>query len=403
MKSKNARGHSAGAFKALSAAALAIPGIVSQVQAAAPVAEAELDYKASAYREADIEGSKLAAGSASRYEIDTHQLRFISPLGRASDLAVDLSYETMSGASPWFIMPGTGGGKPVQVMSGASIEEERKDIQTSIGHYFSQKVSAKALLGFSTENDYQAVNMGVEASIEIPARELTVTAGIGFSDDEIEPTDPGMPDRIDSATRTSTTAFVAIAQVLNNRTAVQGGLTLVNNDGYLSDPYKKVWREDLSNTVADKRPNERQQVIASARLRHYVPSLRGALHVDYRFFDDDWDVSSHTVDLAWYQNIGDNWQLTPSLRYYGQSQAYFYGPFFYSARDDGYASSDYRLSPYGALSFRLRLERNWGEFSANLEWESYRAAANLAPDDVSVENPGLVEFDILSLGLNFHL
>jgi hypothetical protein len=178
---------------------------------------------------------------------------------------------------------------------------------------------------------------------------------------------------------------------------------MVTNDGYLSDPYKKVWRADLSNTVADARPNERQQLVLNVRMRHYLPAVRAALHVDYRFFDDDWDISSHTVDLAWYQNLGDNWQLTPSLRYYSQSQAYFYGPFFYNARSDGYASSDYRLSPYGALSFRLRLERNWGEFSTNVEWESYRAAASLALDDVGVENPGLVEFDILSLGLKLHL
>jgi hypothetical protein len=401
MKQNERRNHSGSTLLALSAAALAIPGIVSSVHAAAPAAEAELAYKASAYREADIDRSKLAAGSATRYDIDTHQLRFVSPLGRASDVAVDLSYETMSGASPWFIMPGTNG--PVQVMSGASIEEERKDIQASVAHYFSTQSSAKVLLGFSTENDYRAVNVGLEASHEIPERELTLSAGFGYSDDEIEPTDPQMPDRIDSATRDSTTAYIGVAQVLSARTVVQGSISIVSNQGYLSDPYKKVWRDDLSNTVADSRPNARLQTVLGARLRHFVPNLNGALHLDYRFFDDDWDISSHTVDLAWYQNLPHDWQLTPSLRYYSQSQAYFYGPFFYSGRSDGFASSDYRLSPYGAVSFRLRLERNWGQFSTNLEWESYRAAASLALNDVQLENPGLVEFDILSFGLQLHL
>lgn len=40
----------------------------------------------------------------------------------------------------------------------------------------------------------------------------------------------------------------------------------------------------------------------------------------------------------------------------------FYGPFYANPRSDGYASSDYRLSPYGAISLRVDLREAPGSW-----------------------------------------
>ena len=50
-----------------------------------------------------------------------------------------------------------------------------------------------------------------------------------------------------------------------------------------------------------------------------------------------------------------------------------------------------------------RLEKRWQSFDLHAEWESYEASADYSLDSVDVENPALVEFDILSVGLNWRL
>lgn len=392
------------AMQALTSAALAIPGlsVAAGANAATVITETIVEYKASAYREADLDSDKLGGGSAERYEIDSHQVSVRAPLGERTEGSIEVMVETMSGASPWFILPGSNG-EPVQVMSGATISEDRKDVQASVSHLVTDTFVVSANAGFSEENDYFAVNGGVEVAIELDDKHVTVTGGLGFSDDELEPTDGrSMPDRIISAEKDNTTGFVGVSRVLSPTAVVQGSLSYSEHNGFLSDPYKKYWVVDQSNTLNDARPNKREQFTAQARLRKFFPEFKAAAHLDYRFYDDDWDVTSHTVDLAWYQNLPNDWMLVPSLRYYSQTQAFFYAPYFFSARADGFGSSDYRLSPYGAVSLRLRVEKQWEGFGFHAEWEHYDASADYALDEVDVENPSLVEFDILSLGVDLN-
>ena len=129
--------------------------------------------------------------------------------------------------------------------------------------------------------------------------------------------------------------------------------------------------------------------------------MNASLHADYRFFIDDWEITSHTVELAWYQNLFRFLRVIPGIRYYTQSQADFYAPWFDVAPADGFASSDYRLSPYGALSYRIRAETlftTWRlDWRAALSYERYMSSGDLAVSEVAVENPGLVSFNVLSL------
>ena len=138
------------------------------------------------------------------------------------------------------------------------------------------------------------------------------------------------------------------------------------------------------------------------RLRHHVRGLEGTLHFDYMFYFDDWDMNSHTFDLAWYQTLFDRLRLVPSVRYYSQSQADFYAPFYMVPRSDGLRSSDYRLSPFGAISYRIKAEvpfETWGyNWEITAAYEHYTSGADLALQSVDVENPGLVTFDLFTLG-----
>ena len=57
--------------------------------------------------------------------------------------------------------------------------------------------------------------------------------------------------------------------------------------------------------------------------------------------------------------------MIPSFRYYSQGKADFYAQLLRNgSRRDGLYSSDYRLSPYGAISWRIRAETRFTHLAA---------------------------------------
>lgn len=379
------------ALQALTTAALALPGLAA--------AEVQTEYLFAHYKEADLPASKGGGVGSERYEINSHRFRIVAPVDEVVG-TLNLTYETLSGASPWFVMPGIDG-RPVQIMSGASIREERLDIEPSVTFKLDQ-MQVSTSVGYSTEDDYESFSGGVELEYTPPAAAYSYVGGIGYSYDRLEPTDArgGPYDyRIDKADKDSLTAYAGVSFIINAQTVIQGSIGYGRNNGYLSDPYKLAWIEGLSDTVSDWRPGGRQSYTLNARLRHYVSRFGAALHADYRLYDDNWKITAHTVDVAWHQNLGDSWRLTPSIRWYSQSQAYFYAPFYGSVRSDGYASSDYRLSPYGAISARLDVRKSIAKWELGLGAEYYEASADYALKNVGTENPGLVEFMSLTAKL----
>lgn len=382
---------------ALTSAALALPGLASKAQAAVPP-PMQADYRFSYYSEDDLPQSKNAGSDGERYAIKTQQIHFQQPFAGEYGIDVQLLHETMSGASPWYITPGANG--PVQVMSGATIEETRNDVSVALSRYL-QDMRFGATLGFSDENDYRSLHVAVDGEWEQTAQR-SWSAGLGYSSDKLEPTDAGstrFPNRIAKADKDSLTVFAGVTQVLDPLTTLSGSVTYTRLDGFLSDPYKRVF---VANNLAnDSRPDGKQEWVGLLRLRRHFPAIRGTLHVDYRYYHNDWEIDAHTLDAAWYQHLGDHWMLIPGLRYYSQSQAFFYHVYYNTPRSDGFASSDYRLSPYGAISYRIRLGRDLGNWRVHLGYERYNSDADLAIKKVSVENPGLVDFDVISVGFSY--
>jgi len=370
------------ALAALMQAALAIPGIAS--------AEITTDYLYSRYQEGDIAADKLQPGaSGKRFSIDTHLFRVTAPVADVVG-GLDLTWEALSGASPWFVMPGTDG-RPVQAMSGASIREDRKAVEGSV-LMAKLPVPTRFSLGYSTEDDYRAIHGGIETEWGNADNSLVWTGGIGYSADTVEPTQGKFPTGTQSDHRNALTAYGGASLIVSKRTTVQGSISVERGSGYLSDPYKRAWIVDQAATVADQRPDERLSGALNLKLRHRYEHLNAALHVDYRYFRDDWKIDAHTVEVAWHQVIGDSWRIAPGLRWYSQSQSYFYAPFYASQRSDGLASSDYRLSPFGAISLRLDATKQIERLSLGLGGELYRADGAYALKKVSVENPGLLRY-----------
>jgi len=386
---------------ALTAGALALPGLAGPAGAEGLSDRIGADYNFSRYSEGSIPASKVAPGSErGRYDIDMHQIRLATPIADRFDLGLDIVHESMSGATPWYVIPGDDG-KPVQVMTGATIDDKRTDALLE-GKFYMDRALASASGGVSFEKDYFAVNGGLGGQLELNEKNTTLSSGVGFSIDSIDPEDSDeYPLRPNHEKKQTYSVFAGLSQVLRRNIAAQSTLTYQLGHGYLSDPYKQALV--AGEPLADSRPGLRHQIAWLSRYRHHFSSVNGSFHANYQFYWDDWKITAHTFELAWYQSLFESFRLIPSVRYYSQGQAGFYAPYYTQARADGLYSSDYRLSPYGAISWRIKAEtrfRTWQvDWLATFSWERYLSSGSYAMQKVSTPNPGLVNFDLFSVGL----
>ena len=395
------------ALFALTASALSLPIYAPAVQAGVDT-NIQTGYRYSRYREDDLAADKAASGTTqSRYEVDSHQFELVYPYAEQMGFSTDVIYETMSGASPWYSTPAASGNKAVQVMSGATIKDQRValDLHT---HLYQQDSKETFTLGVNHERDYLSFSGGVEGEWSFDEQRRTLSGGVGYSHDQLKPTEGGtskFATRIANADKSSVNAVLGYSQVLTQDTVVQVAFNYTFSNGYLSDPYKLAYVvvAGAGTLVQDSRPSHRTQFAANLRLRQFFPSLAAALHLDYRNFSDNWGVVSNTLELGWHQKLPDDWKLVPAIRYYEQGRADFYSPYFATTRTDGNYSSDYRLSPYGALSYRLGVDKSWSGWKFSLSGEMYRSKASYALKkvDPSTESPGLVNFSVISVSAGY--
>lgn len=371
---------------ALSASALALPGLLARADA--PPTVTTIDYLVSNYAEDDLPAAVRGAGSSERYEIDIHQLRLVTPVGSNYAVTLNAGNESMSGASPWYVLRNPSSG-PVVTMSGATIWEERSDASAVVRRYLDNGSMALSA-GRSVENDYDSISGGLDAERHFDNNQTTIAGSVSFSSDDLQPSDAALFGRVRAASKRSSSLSGSLTRIINADSLFQTSLTYTDVSGYLTDPYK----------LADARPDSRRQLAWSNAYRRYLHTPGAALHLDYRFYDDDFGIRSHTFGIDWIQNLPGNLQLTPGLRYYSQSEADFFLPANDLSGTLRYQSSDYRLASYGAISGTLRLQVLYDDLRLSLTWERYRSAEKYSLFD-EAGSPASVSYGRLSLGVGY--
>ena len=175
-----------------------------------------------------------------------------------------------------------------------------------------------------------------------------------------------------TGTRQDAGITLALSQVLNKNAVLSAGFGYTRSSGYMSNPYKGVlafgtdpnWRTDgnvaiaqtctqyafgvcesyngtlpganyapgvqysnLQNVYSEQRPMLRNQFTWDTSYRHYLEDFNAAAKLGYSFFHDDWGINAHTFEGEWRQSLFDTWTLTPHVRYYSQTAAFFYTPY----------------------------------------------------------------------------
>lgn len=386
------------ALAQLLAAAASLTGPALVLAETSDAHPTSISYRVSDYDE-DALSPAPVDGSGQRYHVSKQQFDLRRTLDETDSLRVGVTREVMSGSSPWFNVPGDDG-KPLQVMSGATIHDERHEVSAAWTHIGAQGSSLSVSASYSGEDDYRSSALGLEREQRM-SDAWTLGYGASFSHDAIDPSQAAQYGRIDHASKNTASLFASLARVLDRDSVLQGGLQLTQSNGYLSDPYKLFYAG--GPTLADTRPDQRTQAAVLLRYRRALIAADAALHLDYRYAQDSWGTSSHTLDLAWYQSLGQDWKLIPSLRYYSQDDARFYAAYSRSRSTAGrFHSSDYRLSAYGAWSAGLDVRKAFGAIELVFGIERYRSDADASLGGGSAA-PGLVRYNQAFAGFDYRL
>ncbi|MGH8090261.1 MAG: DUF3570 domain-containing protein [Rudaea sp.] len=351
-------------------------------------------YRFNVYSEDALSASSL--GDPRRYEVYSQQFLLNTPIGNRNTLSVNATHEVMSGSSPWYVLPGPDG-KPIQVLSGATIRDHRSAATMALTHDAGGNDTTTIDATYSQERDYHSTALGIERTLPLNAA-LTFGFGGSFSHDRIEPFEAMLYDRIPRAEKNTTSAFASLSLVLDRYSVVESGIQANYQSGYLSDPYKLVSVGDALDP--DTRPDRRSEAAWLVRYRRAV-NENAALHLGSRLSVNSWGQHSLTLEASWYQSLGDGWQLVPGLRYYSQTRARFYAPFF--AEDSGpFFSSDYRLGAFGAAAANLNLRKRFGHWEFSAGAERYHASTSYALGGTALADPATVSYTRIFAGLDYH-
>jgi hypothetical protein len=381
----------------MSAATALVPEAHAQTATGADT-ESLISYRFNEYDE-DAFAPRPVIGSPERYGVISQQFQLATPVGSDAALNASATHEVMSGSSPWYVVPGPGN-RPIQVMSGATIRDHRSAVSASWTQGTGSTGGTTYSASYSAERDYHATAVGIERSIPLSAA-LTLGLGGSFSHDLISPTDAEIYGRVQHAQKNTASLFGSLAWIIDRSSVLQTGIQINSEHGFLSDPYKLVTVGD--GTIHDLRPGQRDQAAWLVRYRRAFAGPDASLHLDFRYAQDNWGVTSQTLEAAWYQPLPARWQLVPGLRYYSQHEARFYAPFFTDPSVHNFFTSDYRLGTFGAFSASLNLRKRFGQWEFSGGVERYHSATDYALGGSDAAVPAVVSYTRAFIGLDYLL
>jgi len=223
-------------------------------------------------------------------------------------------------------------------------EDERLGLNLELEHRAGDWLYGGGV-AYGTESDYESLAGTLKVAREFNHKATVLTLSASLGHDWV--LNPGL-ERWDD--KDIVEGLLSVVQAVNKKTLLTLAGTLGQASGYLDDQYKYASVDDL--IIHEQRSDTRDKRIAFVLLNRTFDSLHGSAELMYRFYSDSFGVEANTLGFTWFQHIGKHLILAPSVRYYEQSAADFYGVKF--TGKPKVFSSDYRLSKLSSITYGLK-------------------------------------------------
>ncbi len=348
---------------------------------------AEVDLLFS-YYEQEGQNAAVTGGEGTEELTDvTSSIVVNIPMNEDDILTVDVGLSAYTSASSSNVNPLDGNANnavsPFIASSGASRKDQLAYFKPTYQHSSEDRNSIwNANAYVSTEYDYFSIGFGGgytrlfnEKNTEISLSgqvfldkwnsQYPIELRGAFFDDRIVGTGTYAPNFVafQDEKRNSYSLSFSFSQILGKK--LQGSLfmDIVSQNGLLSTPFQRVYFGDINDFFIDdfqladnveRLPDSRFKLPLGGRLNYYLNDVI-VLRTYYRFYSDNWGITSHTASLEVPIKITDKFTLYPNYRYYTQTAAdYFYAKEAALSTFEFY-TSDYDLSGYNANQFGLGL------------------------------------------------
>ena len=305
-------------------------------------------------------------------------------------------------------------------ISGSPYEESRTE-QTLGVDYLTGKTTLSFSYTDSTENDYEAGTVTVGLSQDFFGDLSTLTMGFSQGNDDISARVSSGGDPLEFEARSSIVRSnyrIGFTQVLTKNATLGFGFETITDEATsapgeettLNNPYRQysyqVSGTDNRGFAFERYPNTRTSNALSLRGNYFLP-WKGAIHYEYRTFQDSWGIRANNIGLTYVQPIS-HFVFEFRYRIYSQTQADFYQDLFDREDQFTFMARDKELSTYSstAIGFGVSYEfakKGWGwidkgslNFSYDLisfEYDNFRDATENVNDGIAAGTESFYAFD----------
>ena len=364
----------------------------------------EVDFLVSYYSQ-DGDNAAVSGGIGTEKLTDlTPTIVVAIPLNDDDVLTIDAGVSAYTSASSSNVDPfdSNNPADPFVASSGASASDLWAGGNFSYSHSSDSRndiVSAKVLV--SSEYDYFSIGFGGNYTKLFNEKntEVSVHANVYLDTWKllypIELRESSSFTGLDKKNRNSYSLGFGFSQILSKNLQGALSLDLVQQQGLLSTPFQRVYFSDLPDRfrenfqLADdieRLPDMRFKTAIGGRLNYFINEMF-VLRTYYRYYFDDWGISSHTASIEIPIKITDQFTLYPSYRFYNQTAADYFYMYETALSSYEFYTSDYDLSEFSANQYgfgigytdiftKLKLA-NFGLKSVDLKYDYYKRDSGL--------------------------
>ncbi|MDQ0593322.1 hypothetical protein QFZ37_003324 [Chryseobacterium ginsenosidimutans] len=202
-------------------------------------------------------------------------------------------------------------------------------------------------VSFSSEFDYQSYGANVGFSQKTANKMGEFTAKFQAYLDQVKliaPIELRTADNEGTSGRNTFALSLSYSQIINQNFQVEFLADGIQQTGYLSLPFHRVYFTDNS-VHQEALPDKRFKIPLGVRANYFLGD-KVILRAYYRYYTDDWGLKSNTFSLETPVKISPFVSVSPFYRYYSQTAAKYFAPYQQHTAFDDFYTSNYDLSKF---------------------------------------------------------